>query len=124
MHKYIVNGFSTQEPRKFNKENGLSTDGVGITGESHGGKITPYPHLTPYEEIDYPRQKMIGLNVKTKTMELQEENIGKYLCDLGTEKVSQHTKSTHHRRKDRRKIHWTLSGLKGYTFHKSPLKSD
>ena len=71
---------------------------MGITGESHGGKITPYPHLTPYEEIDYPRQKMIGLNVKTKTMELQEENIGKYLCDLGTEKVSQHTKSTHHRR--------------------------
>jgi len=43
---------------------------VGIAGESHGGKITPYPHLTPYKEIDYRRQKMRDLNVKTKTMEL------------------------------------------------------
>lgn len=101
MHKYIVNWFSTKEPRKFNKEKSLSTNGAGITGESQGGKITPYPHLTPYKERDYLRQK-IDLNVKTKTMELQEENIGKYLCDLGTEKVSQHTKSSHHRRKDKR----------------------
>ena len=66
----MVRLFSTKEPRKFNKENSFSTDGAGIAGESHGGKITLYPDLTPYKEIDYRRQKMRDLNVKTKTMEL------------------------------------------------------
>ena len=36
-----------------------------------------------------------------KTMALLEENIGKYLFDLGTEKICQHTKSNNHRRKDK-----------------------
>lgn len=106
--------------QEYNKESGLSTDGVGIT-DPMGGKITPYPHLTPYEEMNYPRQKMTGLNVKTKTMELQEENIGKYLCDLGTEKVSQHTSLTIEEKTEERYTgHYQDS--KDYTFHKSPLK--
>ena len=63
-----------------------------------GEKINPYPYLTPYKEIHWEN---IDLNVKMKTMALLEENIGKYLFDLGTEKICQHTKSNNHRRKDK-----------------------
>ena len=43
--------------------------------------MTPDTDLTPFTKIN--QKQKTDLNVKCKTIQLLEENIGKILCDLG-----------------------------------------
>ena len=58
----------------------FSANGAGTTGYSHV-RMNLDPHFPPCIKINW--KSVIGLNVRTKSTQLLEENIRVNLCDLG-----------------------------------------
>lgn len=62
------------------------------------GKMSLYPYVTPWTQITFIH--IIVLSIKTKIIQLQQENKGDYLCNLGNKDFMKQTKATNCKRKN------------------------